>query len=107
VSAVRSRLGVGAIVAMALWARGATAAPPTPTDPANDPALRAAGIRAYHAALVARRLGSDAPLNLDDVSARVADAEQLVSTGRLDEAIARLTPSRVPVRRRPLRRRRR
>jgi len=77
-----------------LTAAPAPPATPTPTtapDPANDPALRASGIRAYHAALVARRLGSDAPLNLDEISTRVAEAEQLVSTGRLDEAIARLT----------------
>ncbi len=117
-SAVGNRLGLGAVLLLALWARPATAQPPAkatppaaapvaptatppasagpstpaaPPDPANDPALRASGIRAYHAALVARRLGSDTPLSLDELSARVAEAEQLVSTGRLDEAIARLT----------------
>jgi tetratricopeptide (TPR) repeat protein len=46
-------------------------------------------MRAYHAALLARRLGQQ-ELQHEDVSARVAEAEQLVGDGRIDEAIARL-----------------
>jgi hypothetical protein len=72
------------------------AAPPAP--PANAPAaplpaesegVFASALRAYHAALLARRLGR-ADLRREDVSARVAEAEDLLSTGRVDEAIARL-----------------
>jgi hypothetical protein len=48
-------------------------------------------MRAYHAALAARRLGSHETLTLDDVRARLANAEDQVRTGRLDEAIAHLT----------------
>jgi hypothetical protein len=46
-------------------------------------------MRAYHAALLRRRLGSE-QMNLDDVRARVAEAEALRHDGRVDEAIARL-----------------
>jgi len=60
-------------------------------NPNADPTTRAEGIHAYHAALVARRLGSSAAMSLDDVAAHVAEAETFISTGRLDEAIARLT----------------
>src|SRR5262249_31388617 len=48
-------------------------------------------MRAYQAALAARKLGAQENLNLDDVRARVADAEQLRTDGRVDEAIAKLT----------------
>jgi hypothetical protein len=48
-------------------------------------------MRAYHAALSARRLGSRETMTLDDVRARLADAEDQVRAGRLDEAIAHLT----------------
>jgi len=47
--------------------------PTAPTAP-GAPSTRAEGIRAYHAALVARRLGSSDALRIDDVAARVADA---------------------------------
>ncbi len=65
---------------------------PTPTvNAAADPTTRAEGIRAYHSALISRRLGSSDAMRLDDVAAHVAEAETFISTGRLDEAIARLT----------------
>jgi tetratricopeptide (TPR) repeat protein len=48
-------------------------------------------MRAYHAALAQRRLGGQERWSLEDVRARVADAEQLVTAGRTDEAIALLT----------------
>src|SRR5215470_7518633 len=78
-------------------------APPPPAQPAppqaqpgaptpeTAPNAGDAPIRAYHAALAARRLGSLETLRLDDVRARLADAEVLVQAGRRDEAIARLT----------------
>jgi len=93
-----------AIVGLALLSQTATAqqprphaaptatATPTPTPPPpTGPSTRAEGIRAYNAALVARRLGSSDSMRLEDVAARVAESETLVSSGRLDEAIARLT----------------
>src|SRR5438445_13090749 len=57
----------------------------------SAPATRESAMRAYHAALVARRLGSHETMRLDDVRARLAESEALVQGGRLDEAIARLT----------------
>jgi tetratricopeptide (TPR) repeat protein len=47
-------------------------------------------MRAYHAALLNRRLGSQ-DLRLEEVGARAAEAEELTSIGRVDEAISRLT----------------
>lgn len=46
-------------------------------------------MRAYHAALLARRLG-EPELTVEIVSARVAEAEQRMTSGRVDDAIARL-----------------
>jgi tetratricopeptide (TPR) repeat protein len=90
-----------AILSLALSAPTAFAQPPAPPSPASTapplaaqptgPSTGAAGMRAYHAALAARRLGSRETMSLDDVRARLADAEEQVHTGRLDEAIARLT----------------
>ncbi len=47
-------------------------------------------MRAYHAALAQRRLGSNDAFSLDALSARLSDAEELRSSGRTDEAIAKL-----------------
>ncbi len=63
----------------------------TPTPNGTAPSASSDGMRAYHAALAARRLGSRDAMSLDDVRARLAAAEDQVHTGRLDEAIARLT----------------
>jgi tetratricopeptide (TPR) repeat protein len=60
------------------------AVPPAPGDK-----LFADALRAYHAALLARRLGQQ-ELRKEDVAARVAEGEQLLASGRVDEAIARL-----------------
>jgi hypothetical protein len=51
--------------------------------------LFAGALRAYHAALLSRRLGLE-ELRREIVGARVAEAEQLMAAGRVDEAIARL-----------------
>ncbi|MEO6576819.1 MAG: hypothetical protein ABIP89_23430 [Polyangiaceae bacterium] len=53
-------------------------------------ATRGDKMRDYHAALVQRRLGSQEAMNLEEVRARDAEAEDLLRVGRIDEAIARL-----------------
>jgi tetratricopeptide (TPR) repeat protein len=63
-----------------------SAPPPGPTDADK---LFAGALRAYHAALLSRHLGQD-DLRREKVSARVAEAEQLMTVGRVDEAIALL-----------------
>ncbi len=50
----------------------------------------AAALHAYHAALLKRRLGQS-ELRREDVATRVAESEDLLSAGRVDEAIARLS----------------
>jgi tetratricopeptide (TPR) repeat protein len=66
-------------------------APASSTVPASDASqLFASALRSYRAALTARRLG-EVKLRREDVSARVAEAEQLMGAGRVDEAIARLS----------------
>jgi tetratricopeptide (TPR) repeat protein len=60
------------------------AVPPAPGDK-----LFADALRAYHAALLSRHLGQQ-ELRKEDVAARVAEGEQLMAAGRVDEAIARL-----------------
>jgi tetratricopeptide (TPR) repeat protein len=69
-------------------ASGAAAAPTAATASDADK-LFADALRAYHAALLSRHLG-DQELRREDVQARVAEGEQLMSSGRVDEAIARL-----------------
>ncbi len=73
-------------------ASGPTPAPASPLAPASTPAtsqLFADVLRTYRLALASRRLG-DPPLRREDIGARVAEGEQLIATGRVDEAIARL-----------------
>src|SRR5580692_7852069 len=77
-------------------------APPPPAAPAPSPtassspatgaaatAIFSDALHAYHAALVARRLGGP-DMRKEDVAARVAEGEDLMSAGRVDEAVARL-----------------
>src|SRR5579863_8052879 len=84
----------------ALWlaASGAWGQTPTQAPPASDGATNRSltvddvfggALRAYHHALLTRRLGQQ-ELRLEDVAARVAEGEQLTNAGRVDEAIARL-----------------
>ncbi len=64
-----------------------------PVAPAPKPAeggTRGERMRAYHEAMQKRRLGSQEGVT-EQLSERVAEAEALVSSGRTDEAIARLT----------------
>jgi tetratricopeptide (TPR) repeat protein len=75
--------GAALVLAVLLAASTAKAADPTPGAHADV-------LRAYHAALAARRLGSSEPIRLEDVRARLAEAEEMVHAGRLDEAIAHL-----------------
>jgi tetratricopeptide (TPR) repeat protein len=65
------------------------AAPAAAPAPAAVDQLFAGALRAYHTALVNRRLGQQ-ELRREVVSARVTEAEQLMAAGRVDEAIARL-----------------
>jgi hypothetical protein len=48
-------------------------------------------MRAYHDAMARRRLGSAAPIPVEQVAERVAAAEAQISAGRHDEAVAALT----------------
>jgi tetratricopeptide (TPR) repeat protein len=76
----------------ALGQRPQVSAPAAPSASSDKPASGAifgAALRAYHAALLERRLG-ESELRLDDVSARVAEGEMLLGAGRVDDAIARL-----------------
>jgi tetratricopeptide (TPR) repeat protein len=70
-------------------------APPAPTAgargtaPATADQVFAGALRAYHDALLRRRLGQS-DLRREDVASRVGESEQLMTAGRVDEAIARL-----------------
>ena len=68
----------------------ATAATPVPATTTGEPKDRAEAIRAYHDALAQRKLGSTLSMRIQDVEERVAEAEDFMRTGRVDEAIARL-----------------
>ena len=71
----------------------APAAPPTAAPaPASSPdPTRGDRMRAYHGAMAKRRLGSAEGMRVDYVAVRVAEAEALVSAGRHEEAIAKMT----------------
>lgn len=84
--------------ALCLAASGAWGQMPTQSPPAANGAadksltvddVFGSALRAYHRALLTRRLGQQ-ELRLEDVAARVAEGEQLTNAGRIDEAIARL-----------------
>jgi tetratricopeptide (TPR) repeat protein len=101
-------LSLVGLAATTTWASGSGAQPrppppvpppPPAASPAAVPAAPAAStpgdklfadaLRAYHTALLSRRLGQQ-DLRKEDVAARVAEGEQLMASGRVDEAIARL-----------------
>ena len=88
----RARLSV---LLFAILQPTATAlAEPGAPSPAVDGALTpdatfSRALRAYYAALSARRLGTN-DLRRDEVSVRVAEAETRIAEGRTDEAISRL-----------------
>lgn len=92
------RTGFLLLLALPFLPAAAFAQPPSPPERTNATAspaggagdqLFAKGLRAYQAALLARHLGQGS-LRREDVGGRVAEAEQLLATGRIDEAIARL-----------------
>jgi tetratricopeptide (TPR) repeat protein len=93
----RSLLFLGLVLLAPPAAAAPAQSPPSPTEQAPAaPATSSEGdvvfaraLRAYHAALLARRLGQQ-DLRREDVTARVAEGEQLMTTGRVDEAVARL-----------------
>jgi tetratricopeptide (TPR) repeat protein len=97
---IRARLA--AVLALPLIASAAGAQPPPPPSaptaaatpnaasaPATSDQVFASVLRAYHAALLQRRLGQS-DLRREDVALRVAEGEALLGAGRVDEAIARL-----------------
>ncbi len=95
---IRTRLA--AVLALPLIASAAHAQPPpAPSAPTAAPnalsvqttsdQVFASALRAYHAALLQRRLGQS-DLRREDVALRVAEGEELLGAGRVDEAIARL-----------------
>jgi tetratricopeptide (TPR) repeat protein len=90
------------VVASDVRAQAPAAPPATAPAPAAQPApaaetpaaaadpSRGNKMRDYHAALAQRRLGSQEPLNSNEVKERVAEAEDRLRIGRVDEAIAGL-----------------
>lgn len=71
---------------------GAAAVSSTSTSAnGNGDATRGGGMRAYHDAMARRRLGSADPIRVEQLAERVAEAEALVSSGRHEEAIAKMT----------------
>jgi tetratricopeptide (TPR) repeat protein len=89
-------LGAVALLLFSPVASGQTrpaALPAIGTAPAATPtpaATHGEGMRAYHTALLARRLGWQ-QLTLDDVRGRLAECEGLLRDGRTDEAVSRMT----------------
>lgn len=71
-------------------AASASPAAPSSTPATADP-TRAAKMREVHDAMARRRLGSAEPLRVEQIGARAAEAEALLSAGRHDEAVAKLT----------------
>lgn len=63
----------------------------TASAPTAEPSTRGDGMAAYHATLEQRRLGATQALRLSDVADRLAEGEDLLRTGRVDESISRLT----------------
>jgi len=105
---VKRRLLIVSLAAATAWASGSVAQPrppppaaapssasvpapgaPAPAAPTSGDKLFADALRAYHTALLSRRLGQQ-DLRKEDVALRVAEGEQLMASGRVDEAIARL-----------------
>jgi len=68
----------------------APAAAPAAAPARPDP-TRGDRMRAYHDAMARRRLGSAEAMRIEQVAERVAEAEALVSAGRHEEAIAKMT----------------
>ena len=79
-----------AALALALLSTRVFAQPAPAPAPAVD-ATRGDRMRAYHDAMARRRLGSPDAMRIEAVGERVAAAEALVSAGRHEEAIAKLT----------------
>ncbi len=99
-----TRLRLTAVLALPLVASAANAQPSPPSGspttsvvataaPGSSAATAgqvfAGALRAYHAALLQRHLGVS-ELRREDVANRVAESEELIAAGRVDEAIARL-----------------
>jgi hypothetical protein len=85
---VRRTLGL----ALTFFALTASAQQPQPQPQAQsgEPDSRGQAMATYEEALKARKLGSMLQLSLDDVKTRAAEGEDLVRTGRIDEAVSRM-----------------
>jgi len=83
--------GAAAPPATSTPAAASAASPVTASAAASKDPTRGAGMRAYHDAMARRRLGSADAMRVEQVAERVADAELLVSVGRHEEAIAKMT----------------
>ncbi len=79
-------------IAASAQPRATTTAPTTtaPTTTAPPEEAHDNPMATYQRALAARKLGSMLQLSLDDVQARAAEGEDLIRTGRIDEAVSRM-----------------
>ncbi|HEY2366225.1 MAG TPA: hypothetical protein VGH87_07570, partial [Polyangiaceae bacterium] len=79
-------------LALTFFALTASAQQPQPQPQAQsgEPDSRGQAMATYEEALKARKLGSMLQLSLDDVKTRAAEGEDLVRTGRIDEAVSRM-----------------
>jgi tetratricopeptide (TPR) repeat protein len=63
---------------------------PQPQTQSGEPDSRGQAMATYQNALKDRKLGSMLQLSLDDVKTRAAEGEDLIRTGRIDEAVSRM-----------------
>jgi tetratricopeptide (TPR) repeat protein len=87
--------GAPAAAASAPVATASTPSPPPPgsekaPDKSAEPTTHGEGMRAYHNALLQRRLGWQ-EITRDELHDRLAECEGLLQDGRTDEAVSRLT----------------
>ena len=76
--------------ALVLVAFNSSAQQPQPQAQSGEPDSRGQSMATYQDALKARKLGSTLQLSLDDVKTRAAEGEDLIRTGRIDEAVSRM-----------------
>lgn len=76
--------------AITFFAFTASAQQPQPQPQSGEPDSRGQAMATYQQALKDRKLGSMLQLSLDDVKTRAAEGEDLIRTGRIDEAVSRM-----------------
>jgi tetratricopeptide (TPR) repeat protein len=77
-------------LAFVFFAFTARAQQPQPQMQSGEPDSRGQAMATYQDALKARKLGAMLQLSLDDVKERAAEGEDLIRTGRIDEAVSRM-----------------